>query len=541
MREPAPRNRPRLARTKSFAAPVGGWIANQNIAAPDTRTPGGGAAPQGATILENWFPTATGARMRGGCLLSATVGSGVLSIPSIFSYINGTNKKLFAATLDSIYDITSPADPAVSPAALVTGKTGGDWISVQYSTPGGTFLRLVNGQDDPLIYDGANFIAPNYSDPSTFPISGTGLDPKKLAYTWLFKSRLFFIERGTTNAWYLDVDVIGGNATIFPLGGVFQLGGTLLFGASWSVDQSTGLAAMCVFVSTEGEVAVYQGSNPGSADDWSLVGIYRIGRPLGPNAFIRAGGDLLIATDIGAIPLSQAANRDRAALAPAAVSYPIETEWNKEVFDRTSGPWCCEIWPSRQMVLVAMPSSAEYKPQIFAANARTGAWCKFTAWDALCLCVFGDRLYFGSKNGKIFEADAGGYDDSLPYTATYVPLFDDLRSGASLKTVGLARAVLLVPSLVYDQISVQVNYSVNLPAVPDSSPIGVTNLWGSGIWGTSVWGVERELSIQEEWRSVYGLGYALAPAIQITSGSLSPPDVNIVRIDMTYDQGDIVT
>lgn len=535
MRSPAPRNKPRRVKGKSFPAPVGGWVANQNLAAPDPKL------PASAAMLENWFPTATGVRMRSGSDLYGTIGDGSADVRSLFAYVDGSNEKLFAATASAIYDITTISDVSVSPSAAVSSLTGGDWSSVQFATAGGTFLRLVNGSDDPLVYNGTAFVAPNYSDPLTFPISGSGLDPKKLSFGWAFKQRMFFIEKNSLNAWYLDVDVIAGTATKFPMGGIFQRGGSLLFGASWSLDDSSGLNASCVFVTTEGEVAVYQGSNPNSIDNWALVGVYRIGRPLGPKAFIRAGGDLVIATDVGAIPLSQAIQRDVAALAPAAVSYPIETEWNAAVKSRSFAPWHCEVWPTRQMVLVVPASNSSNAPFIFAANARTGAWAKYTGWKATCLQSFGARLFFGSSNGKIVEAEVTGADQGAPYTASCVPLFDSLKSPASLKTVGLARATLLAPYPVSERLSIQTDYAINLPSAPNDTVAEVTSQWGSGRWGVSRWANALVRRVYQNWRSVFGRGYAIAPAIQITSGDAAAPLVELVSIDITYDEGDIVT
>jgi hypothetical protein len=65
MRQPAARVKPRLAKLQSYPAPMGGWIKNVNLATPDARTPNGQKV-NGAAVLENWFPTATGIRMRGG-------------------------------------------------------------------------------------------------------------------------------------------------------------------------------------------------------------------------------------------------------------------------------------------------------------------------------------------------------------------------------------------------------------------------------------------------------------------------------------------
>src|SRR3546814_7978346 len=61
-------------------------------------------------------------------------------------------------------------------------------------------------------------------------------------------------------------------------------------------SSDSGLSEQNIFVSTEGEVAVYQGSDPGEAATWSKVGVYRIGKPLGARAHFRGGGDIAIAT-----------------------------------------------------------------------------------------------------------------------------------------------------------------------------------------------------------------------------------------------------
>ncbi|MCZ4089330.1 hypothetical protein [Sinorhizobium psoraleae] len=59
MRRPAAKLKPRIAQTTRFAAPIAGWKANENPANPS-------AGPQGAIVLENIFPTATGAQIRRG-------------------------------------------------------------------------------------------------------------------------------------------------------------------------------------------------------------------------------------------------------------------------------------------------------------------------------------------------------------------------------------------------------------------------------------------------------------------------------------------
>lgn len=52
------------------------------------------------------------------------------------------------------------------------------------------------------------------------------MTPEDLNYVWVYKNRLFFVEKDSLNAWYLPVDSIGGAAEKFPLGGVFTRGGS---------------------------------------------------------------------------------------------------------------------------------------------------------------------------------------------------------------------------------------------------------------------------------------------------------------------------
>lgn len=87
-----------------------------------------------------------------------------------------------------------------------------------------------------------------------------GLTTADMSFVWAYKNRLWFAQQGTMNAWYMDdVDSVGGDATIFPLSGVFGRGGVLLFGSVWSLQGGAegGLSEQNVFVSSEGEVAAY--------------------------------------------------------------------------------------------------------------------------------------------------------------------------------------------------------------------------------------------------------------------------------------------
>jgi hypothetical protein len=523
MRRPAAPTKPRKAQSKSFAAPVAGWIANQNLADPVD------GAPQGAVVLENILPTATGGEVRRGSDVFASMTDTTKPVDRLFSYKNGNLQSFFATNETTITDITG------TPADKVTDLTGGNWVFVPFTNDNGQiFLRGVNGMDTPLVYDGANF---STTPAITFP-TGVTVTPDQLYYVWAFKNRLFFIQKESMDVWYLSVNQMGGELVQFPMGSIFSRGGQLLFGASWSVDAGNGLSENCVFVSSEGEVAVYSGSNPGDATDFQKVGVYRIGKPLGQTAFIRAGGDLVIATQVGFVPLSQAIQRDYAALSPSAISYSIETAWNQAVADRP-GEWSCEVWPERQAVFIALPATESDPAAMYVANSRTGAWAPFTGWQATCVLTFNGRLFWGTADGKIVEGYIGGLDRGMPYTATYVPQFDDFGLPTNMKIGLMARAVIRSAVPVTPKLFTQADFIIDAPIPPDAAIVPAGNQWASAVWGASVWGAGSVKQIQQDWVSVAGSGYALVPGIQITSGAAVPLDTEIVRLDMTFDITDI--
>lgn len=554
---PAKGRKSRTSLSTLFPAPIGGWIANRSKALAR-----GANLPPGAAVLENWFPTATGIKLRRGSRRYATVGIGNDTVFSLFTYHVGTQEQMFAATMSTIYDVSnitvplptevgvgdddslgtgepdevvgSPSDPGI---VVSTGYTNGSWTVSPMTTDGGNFLRGVNGADVPFVYDGASFTT---TPALTFEV-GEQAEPEDLSFVWSYKRRHFFIRKNTLDAYYLPVNQVGGELAVLPLGAVFNLGGSLLFGASWSLGTSSagGLSAQCIFVTTEGEVAVYQGDNPSDINAWSLVGVYRIGRPLGREAFIRAGGDIIIATTVGFLPLSTAIKLDAAALSSSAVSSPIEEAWTDAVLRRGLGDWQCVSWPDESMVLVAPPVSDERT--VFTANANTGAWCKFTGWSPRCWAVWRGGLYYGTDGGAVVRAGIGGADQGGTYTGRYMGLFDDLGSPASRKMARFARATLQSTVAVTPGVAVVFDWNLAFPPAPSAEPAQADNVWDSATWDQSQWDSDVLTALYDTWTSVGGSGARLAPTVQITSGALIPIDAELVAVEVTYDGADIVT
>lgn len=525
-RVPVPSVAKAKARSHVFAPPVRGWIRNENLAA---------SRPQGAYILDNFFPTQTGIRLRGGSRKYATVSSGACT--SLFPYKVGTTEKLFAADAANIFDITSVADVDVIPSAAVSSQTSGYYSTVQMGTAGGDFLYALNGSDSPQLFDGTSWTAiTGVSSPAI-----TGVTTSNLSFVWVFANRLFFVEKDTMKAWYLPVDSVGGAATSISFNGIFKNGGSLLFGGTWSLDSGDGLDDKCVFVSSTGEVAVYEGTDPSSASTWGKVGVYDITPPMGFNATMKAGGDFIIATEEGMVPISEAVQKDAAALSLSAITRAIEPEWTTEVNARRSKSWDVLKWPSNNMAVVALPVvNSTTEAYCFVVNMETGAWCRYTGWDTECLGLFNSVGYFGTSDGKVMQMEAGGSDDGSPYTASYVGLFDHLNAPGAVKTIHSARTIFNAGSEILPQISISKNYAVSLPSPPNSIADYSADEWDVGLWDVAIWDAGVTLETKTKWHSIGQSGFAVAPQLQMTMGISPTPRVELVAIDLIYEAGGVM-
>lgn len=515
----------RTAEPKIFYAPNRGWIRNENLAK---------AKAGGAEVMDNWFPTPEGCRMRRGLDKHATITDAATHLTT---YISGATEKMFATDADAIYDVTSPADPDVAPAASVSGQTSGDWSSVQMTNAAGTaVLVMVNGSDDMQQFNGSAWTTINSG--SSPAITGVGTDT--LRQVWKYSSRLWFCGSGLT-AWYLGASANSGALTAFPLGGVFNLGGSLIFGQAWSADTGEGLDDFCLFVTDQGEVAVYQG-DPSST--FSKVGLYTIGRPLHKNAFFRAGGDVAVQTDDGIVSMAAAIQqrKDRAALLASAITYPIEEAWRLAIGERNSGliNFTSAIWPSKTMLVVGIPASGSQRKIAYVANTRTGAWCRFTGWDIRCQVVFNDHLYIGTRTGAIYDAEVTGSDDGVTYSAVVIPKFSDF-GGAEEKEAIQCRIIARANNPFTPQLFANSDYETEVPTPLNADSDENENTWDNGVWNTSTWGSSFDTKARvSEWQSVASMGQSLAPGLQVTTGRTTAPDVELVALHLTIQTGEVM-
>ena len=275
--------RAKRAIVQTVPAPTGGW---------DTRQAVSGMSPINAVLLDNWFPETEKVTLRGGSAAHATgLGTSSEAVETLMEYnkLDGTNE-LFGACGAEIYDVTSAG--AVG-SAVVSGLTNARWQYVNMGTSGGQFLLTFNGADTPRIYNGSSWANATMSGPTI----------ANCIWCNTHHRRLWIGEEDSLSGWYGAANAITGTFTEFPFAGVFSKGGYLAGMGTWTRDSGEGSEDLAIFVTSEGQVAVYNGIDPSEAANWQLIGVFQIGRPIGRRFMLRAGADLILITTDGFVSL----------------------------------------------------------------------------------------------------------------------------------------------------------------------------------------------------------------------------------------------
>lgn len=489
------------ALTKSIPSPVGGLNARDSIAAMEAKD---------AIILNNIFPLPTELMIRKGSLDWATGITGTVN--SLCQYNPPTgNNKLFGCAGANIYDVTSQG--AVG-AAVVTGQTSDKNEHVNFATAGGNFMYLVNGSDKPRLYNGTTWTA---IDGASVPAI-TGVTTTLLTHVMSHQSRLWFIEKNSMRVWYLPTLSIGGLASSLDLSSIFSRGGYVVSFASWSLDAGSGLDDHAAFITSEGEVAIFRGTDPSSASAWFKIGVFQIGAPIGKRCLQNLAGDVIAITQDGLVSFSSALLTARVTN-KAAITDKIQNAIGEATtaYGGNFG-WETCIFFGENLLILNVPTSATDSTQyVMNLQQNSRAWCTFSGWNAACWEFSNNQIFFGTS-GKVVKAWTGKTDNTAVIVGEVVPAFNYFGNDSQLKQATMCRPIISTDGNPSILIGIDSDFFVKDPMGALSfNPTVTSMVWGSMTWGSMVWG--GGLNIKNSWQYASGLGYSLTLHMKIQNNS----------------------
>lgn len=409
--------------------------------------------------------------------------------------------------------------------------TNARWQHVNFTNSSGTaYLCCFNGTDNPQYYDGTDWIS--ITGTSTPAI--TGVTSSDLDNPWIHKRRMWLLENNTLSAWYLPVDAVGGAASEFDLAGLFSKGGSLVAGGTWTIDAGSGLDDYWVVITSEGEVAVYQGTDPSSASTWTIQGIWQIGEPIGNRCFMKYAGDLLVICRDGVYPLSLAlqssqvtpnvavTDKIRSAVAEATTNY------------KSNFGWELLHYPGGEMIMLNVPVNEGSDQEQYVMNTTTKAWGHFKDVSANCWAIFGNEPYFGG-NGMVYKFWDSLSDNGMQINGDVKQAFNYFGDRSGLKQWTMIRPIFRATTSPNIQLTVNTDYGDEDPtsSLSFSSPNYAT--WDNAAWDSGVWG--GGLITLTDWQSVSEYGTTAALRMKLSATGI---EVRFQAADYVFERGAVI-
>jgi len=488
----------------SIPASVKGWDQISSLA---------DMPPDRAVQLDNWIPRPGYLEIRRGSSAFATgIGTATTPVETIMAYNspNVANAKLFAIGGGTVYNITAGG---AAVATTITGKTNSRWQYSNFTNAAvNAWLVAANGLDTPIIFDGTTWAN----------MTLTGITPGNAASWTVWKGRLWCTLVNSTAVGYLANSAISGAVTTFDLGQQMSRGGYIIAISTWTQDSKQTVDEYIAFITSRGQVIVYQGTDPSTANTFALVGVYDLGAPIGRRCFLRISGNLWVVCVDGVLPMSEMMTQDRAAAAKVAPTTMIQNAMMTAARSYASNfGWQFIEYAKGQLAILNIPQTENQFSIQYVMNTLTGAWCQFTGINANCWEVSNDVPYYGGNDGTVWQWDTSSGDGIVPITATVQTAFNYFESRGHLKRWTMVRPILTTDGSTVPGVGLNIDFGQGAPISVPSVASNTGALWDQAIWDQSVWPINSNLVAN--WTTVEGIGQcaSIITKVQTTNNGLA--------------------
>ena len=428
-----------------------------------------------------------------------------------------------------------------APRRLYTCVTAG--AAAGAGGPTGTGAGIVDGT---CVW---NYVA-DYTPPVGQSLSDQSLGlpgkPSKFVQASVWKSRLYFVEKDSSRGWYMPVTSVYGTATSFDFGVRMKSGGALAGLYNWSYDAGSGIDTLLVGISSSGDVVIYQGTDPSSANTFGLKGTWSVGAvPYGRRFVTDFGGDLLVMSLLGLVPLSRlvlgqpTTGGDRSVYVTEKVSnfFALAAQTN-----RLQQGWQVLQHPAEGALMLLLPNDvgADTTPLVMSFANRS--WWPYRQIPIYSANPWQGQLYFGTTDGRLCWAT--GYVDgvTLANPNAYSPIaFSGLTGYSNLGSASMKRVQMVRPTVLAQtantivKVTPRYRFDMSEPAPPSGAAVnGAKNVWDTAIWDTNVWG--GDFATIDKFNGGGGVGRDVALAVQGKSISRTV----LASVDVYYEEGGLL-
>jgi hypothetical protein len=456
-----------------------------------------------AVVMDNFISTGGFVKLRSGYKQVINTGDTNLApIKSMFTFTAGDEDQILFSRLSAgenfadiykIRDDWTTYDKVAWDSTATDRPLGARWKTLQFQK---RLFLVSDGIDAPLMYDGVKMYPHGFS---------VGEDDKidfhKVIDIASYNRRLFFVEKGTLNLWFTKgAGVIKGELDVLDLSEYATRGGELLEIEEWTRTGANDLSSMLVAITSEGEVFMFQGTDPSVINEWKMEGIYQIPSPVGYHCATRMMNDLVFATKGGyytatALTSVQEITKDM------AISDKIRGAIRglEQYYDNVG--WQIEFMPTENILLINIPVNDITATQ-FIYNLENQTWSRFTGINAYSFATFEDKVYFGGKQGGIFALFQIGDDNGIEIHGTIQQAFSTFQIPQK-KRVKSVEVNIGSPFKTELQLQLSCDFNINPRCsvwAEGTDPKEEFAEWDLSRWNRELWGSNTkaaDLSIQE--------------------------------------------
>jgi hypothetical protein len=521
-------------------APVGGL---------NTVSPGYQMPDLDCPVLYNLVGAENGLRSRFGYKEWCTgVGSSTVAtiMPFAGSTTSGSKDKLFATSTGTakIYDVS--ASSATPSSVLNFASSAGDagW-GVSHSvvnSAGAHFLMYFDEVNGYHVYtESTDTWAAVAAGGGATQING--VTPGNLVFGTVWKNFVLFVEKDSSRMWFgSSTNALYGTVTSFDFGAKFRHGGNLVGLWSWTTDGGVGLDDYLVAISSGGDVVIYQGTDPNSATTFGIRGVWYVGGvPAGRRIATDFGGDLLILSTIGVVPISKLVSGSEMADTSQYATQKIGNVFSRAATTYASSKgWSLRVHPEDSTIIVTLPAGDDGTPSQLAMSLLTRGWSIYRSLPIIAAEGWSRKFYFGTTDGRVCTNT--GYLDNVNLAVTsFSPI--DCSLITAFRNMGNARQKqiqMIRPTIISESGSValatEARYRYNLAEAgsPTAMPTNNSNIWDTAIWDTAIWG--GSYITQQTASGGVGMGPDAAIACRFSATSRTV----LVGFDVVFTQGEML-
>lgn len=459
--------------------------------------------------------------------------------------------RLWVANDQGIWEVTAQGTTAPVQVATWPSSTGDAGICsfINFTNDGNArFVLLCDGENGYYTWEQATNTWTKILE-GNGPGNINGTDPNDFNFITVWKERIWFVQKESANAWYMEFSGTNtGKVFSFNFGAQFRFGGPLRSLHNWTLDGGDGIDDYLVALSGAGDAIVYRGTDPSSSDSFSLVGSWYLGElPAGNRIATEFSGELYILSVYGLQSMSKILNGSGIGDPSTYITNRI-APYIRSVLDATINEfgWHVHIHPKQSLLWINSPPNPGLPQRAFTLYTGSESWglvenlpkSDTANWkgDVFWTDIGKNKIYIqrGGVDAVYLDPDADGPPQAIDWQV--LGSYSTLGSPGQFKRVHYIRPMFVGTGTPSFTVKALYDYDVSdISKIPSFVGLTTEN-WDStaALWGVAQW--QGGLEAYEKPRGATGWGRSVA--INIRGRSAEP--TTLIAYDVVFDNGGIM-